>query len=87
MVKTFFCYECNAHRQGNKGNHKKKVHQKSVLLSLKVSPVSMKFPTTNARHCTVHKTEEVWEMIPPFCPLLAPISFRWRGWGRISLFC
>jgi len=59
MTKKFFCYECNAFRQGNKESHKKKVHQKSVHLSLKVSPVSVKFPTTNERHCTVHKNEEV----------------------------
>ena len=38
----------------------KKVHQKSVRLTLKVSPKTVKFPTTNERYCTVLKTEEVF---------------------------
>jgi len=56
----FFCYACHSWKSGSKNSHTRKVHQKSVHLSLKVSPVSVKFPTTNARHCTVHKTEEVF---------------------------
>jgi len=60
MKDKFFCYDCNAFRQGNKETHKKKIHQISVRLSLKVSPVSVKFPTTKERYCIVLKTEEVF---------------------------
>jgi len=60
MSKRFYCYQCNSYMRGDKDSHMKKVHQKSVRLTLKVSPKTVKFPTTNERYCTVNKTEEVF---------------------------